>query len=76
MGAEIVVEMDADHSHQPSYIPSMVARLQEEGLGLVLGSRGVPGGQDADRGAFRRILTLVANGYIRVLLGISVKDCN
>lgn len=76
MGAEVVVEMDADFSHQPSYVPALVGRLRRDGLGLVLGSRGVEGGQDADRGFFRRALTLVANGYIRLLLGISVKDCN
>lgn len=76
MGAEVVVEMDADFSHQPRYIPAMVADLEAQGLGLVLGSRGVKGGQDADRGTFRRLLTLVANLYIRVLLGVGVKDCN
>ncbi len=76
MGAQIVVEMDADFSHQPSYIPSMVQRLERDGLGLVLGSRGVSGGQDADRGLFRRLLTVLANAYIRVLLGVSVRDCN
>jgi len=76
MGAALVVEMDADFSHQPCYIPAMVARLQSDGLGLVLGSRGVHGGRDADRGVFRRGLTLAANTYIRALLGITVRDCN
>ncbi len=76
MGAEVVVEMDADFSHSPAYIPPMVAKLEREELGLVLGSRGVPGGQDADRGAFRRGLTVLANGYIRLLLGVGVRDCN
>lgn len=76
MGAEVVVEMDADFSHQPCYIPAMVERLTGEGLGLVLGSRGVSGGQDADRGLFRRLLTVLANTYIRVLLGVRVRDCN
>jgi len=76
MGAEVVVEMDADFSHQPRYIPDMVARLGEGGPGLVLGSRGVSGGQDADRGLFRRLLTVLANTYIRLLLGVRVRDCN
>ena len=76
MDAEIVVEMDADFSHQPRYIPDMVRHLREGGHGLVLGSRGVAGGRDADRGLFRRLLTVGANAYIRVLLGVPVRDCN
>lgn len=76
LGAEVVVEMDADFSHQPGYIPEMVARLRQDGLGLVLGSRGVPGGQDADRALLRRWLTLAANAYIRIVLGLGVRDGN
>lgn len=76
MGADVVVEMDADFSHQPRYIPAMIEKLDAEGLGLVLGSRGVAGGRDADRGAFRRWLTIGANGYIRLVLGVPVRDCN
>src|SRR6185369_306204 len=44
--------------------------------GLVLGSRAVGGGLDADRGLPRRLLTKAANLYIRVLLGVPVRDCN
>jgi len=42
----------------------------------VLGSRAVSGGSDDDRGGVRRLITLCANLYIRVLLGVPVKDCN
>lgn len=82
MGADIVVEMDADFSHRPRHVPELVARLLappgpgRPGVGLVLGSRGVPGGADADRGVLRRWITLAANTYIRVLLGLRVRDCN
>ena len=81
MGADVVVEMDADFSHQPSFIPEMLRRLNGEPLGtqpvgLVLGSRAVDGGSDADRGVLRRIITVFANAYIRVLLGVPVRDCN
>lgn len=84
LGARIVVEMDADFSHQPAHVPLLVARLDAAGspssqvaeIGLVLGSRGVAGGQDADRGLARRWLTKAANFYIRTLLGLSVRDCN
>jgi dolichol-phosphate mannosyltransferase len=81
LGADLVVEMDADFSHHPRFVPSMVARCLERApngseIGLVLGSRGVPGGTDLDRSVLRRIVTLLANLYIRVLLGVSVRDCN
>lgn len=77
MGADVVVEMDADFSHLPLYVPRLVRRLEEpEPVGLVLGSRGVDGGRDAERGFLRRGLTRVANAYIRVLLGVRVRDCN
>lgn len=77
MGAEVVVEMDADFSHHPRFVPDLVRRLEEPTpVGLVLGSRGVPGGSDLDRGFLRRAITRVANLYIRVLLGVSVADCN
>jgi len=81
LGADVVIEMDADFSHHPRFIPAMLARLDEpaaDGLptGLVLGSRGVEGGSDADRGAIRQVVTLFANLYIRLLLGVRVRDCN
>jgi len=77
MGARIVVEMDADFSHHPRYIPALVRRLNSDpSIGLVLGSRAVAGGSDADRGWLRRAITTCANAYIRVLLGVRVHDCN
>ncbi|MCE9592842.1 MAG: polyprenol monophosphomannose synthase [Planctomycetes bacterium] len=78
LGADVVIEMDADHSHQPKYIPVMIERLTRRGeeVGLVLGSRGVQGGRDAERGLWRRALTRCANLYIRLMLGVTVRDCN
>lgn len=78
MGAEVVVEMDADFSHPPRHVPELVAALDgpDGPRGLVLGSRGVAGGTDHDRGLLRRWITVLANLYIRVLLGVSVRDCN
>lgn len=76
-GAPVVIEMDADWSHHPRYIPEMIRRLNAAPeVGLVLGSRGAPGGRDADRGAVRRWITVLANLYIRVVLGVRVRDCN
>jgi dolichol-phosphate mannosyltransferase len=78
MGARTVIEMDADHSHQPKFVPLMIERLNRRGfeVGLVLGSRGIAGGKDAERGPFRQTLTKLANLYIRLLLGVPVRDCN
>ncbi|MAF65713.1 MAG: dolichyl-phosphate beta-D-mannosyltransferase [Planctomycetes bacterium] len=77
MGAEVVIEMDADHSHDPEFVPALVERLATEpAVGLVLGSRGVPGGHSTERTVLRRLLTRAANAYIRTLLGLSVRDCN
>jgi dolichol-phosphate mannosyltransferase len=78
MGAAIVVEMDADFSHQPRYIPVMIRALEDTRppVGLVLGSRAVAGGLDADRGLTRQWITKAANLYIRILLGVPVRDCN
>ncbi len=78
IGAPVIVEMDADLSHQPKYIPDMIRRLNggPTPVGLVLGSRATAGGKDADRGIARRMITKVANVYIRVVLGVRVRDCN
>ena len=78
MGARIVVEMDADFSHQPRFVPELVERLCRRGaeVGLVLGSRAAPGGRDAERGLARQFLTRAANLYIRLMLGVPVQDCN
>lgn len=77
-GYDVLVEMDADFSHPPRYLPQMIERLQraDAPAGLVLGSRGVSGGSDNDRGALRRLITVLANLYIRLVLGLAVRDCN
>jgi len=72
--ADIIVEMDADFSHNPKYIPSMIKELKN--ADMVLGSRMVKGGSDTDRNIIRQYVTKGANLFIRILIGISVKDCN
>jgi len=73
-GADYIVEMDADLSHNPKYIPALLKELEH--ADMVLGSRGIQGGKDADRPWYRQIITKGANFYIRILLGVKVKDCN
>jgi dolichol-phosphate mannosyltransferase len=72
LGADFIIEMDADGSHQPLHIPSLLERARE--YDLVLGSRFVPGGKDADRPLARRLITLMARRFIRRLFRIPVKD--
>jgi dolichol-phosphate mannosyltransferase len=73
-GAELVVEMDADLSHDPRYLPQLLAAARDHDV--VLGSRFVAGGRDTDRALWRRVVTLAANFYIRVIFGIAVRDAN
>ncbi|MDN3514470.1 MAG: polyprenol monophosphomannose synthase [Candidatus Brocadia sp.] len=71
-GADSVVEMDADFSHHPKYIPRLLEALQD--ADLVIGSRFTRGGEDVNRGIARRVITLLAGIYVRVLLGLQIKD--
>ena len=62
-GADFVVEMDGDFSHQPRFIPALVAAT--EGAAAAIGSRFVPGGADADRSLVRRGITRAVRRFIR-----------
>lgn len=73
-GAEAVLEMDADFSHDPAYLPYFFKAI--ESFDVVSGSRFVQGGRDADRGWARRLITFLANCYIRFLLGFKLRDCS
>ncbi len=75
MGADCIIQMDADFSHQPKYLPMMLEILAGE-ADLVIGSRYVLGGSVAPEWNFlRRWLSRFANQYyIRNLLGLPVQD--
>jgi dolichol-phosphate mannosyltransferase len=72
MDADRIVEMDADFSHDPSYLPAIIEA--SESADLVIGSRYVPGGRDEERGIMRRVVSSLARRYLRWVLGISVCD--
>ena len=74
-GAEYIVQMDADFSHQPKYIPQMLEKI-EAGADLVLGSRFIKGGSvDENWGAYRKLLSWWANRiYVPMILGVPVYD--
>lgn len=72
-GADYVVQMDADLSHQPEYIPEFIAALQD--ADVVVGSRYVSGGGvDDDWSLGRRLISSGGNWAIRVVTGVKVKD--
>ena len=71
-GAELVMEMDSDFSHDPADIPRLVAAA--EAADLVLGSRYVPGGGITDWGRLRRLVSRGGSAYARWLLGVPVRD--
>ena len=71
-GAELVLEMDSDFSHDPADLPRLVAAAGA--ADLVLGSRYVPGGGVTDWGLTRRAISRGGSLYARLLLGVPVHD--
>jgi dolichol-phosphate mannosyltransferase len=74
-GAEYVLQMDADFSHSPVYIPQMLGVMMATEAHVVIGSRYVPGGSlDEGWGPGRRFLSWWANMYSRAILGLRIRD--
>jgi dolichol-phosphate mannosyltransferase len=71
-GYDALVEMDADGSHQPEQLPSLLEALR--GADVVLGSRWVPGGAVVNWPLSRKALSVGGNIYIKALLGMPVGD--
>ena len=71
-GYELILEMDADFSHDPKYLPGMLEAAR--GADLVLGSRNIPGGGTVNWGVGRKIISRGGSLYARTILGIPVRD--
>jgi dolichol-phosphate mannosyltransferase len=71
-GFDVIVEMDADGSHAPEELPRLLAAVRE--ADVVLGSRWVPGGEVRNWPASRMALSRGGNAYVRVLLGVPLRD--
>ncbi len=71
-GAELVVVMDADFSHDPAHLPAMIRAAETSDL--VLGSRYVPGGRIENWPRLRRVLSRSGSVYARAILGVRVHD--
>ncbi len=71
---DFLVTMDADFSHHPRYLSEILARAGDNDL--VIGSRYVPGGGSEHWGRLRLLMSLGANAYARLLLGLKPRDCS
>jgi radical SAM superfamily enzyme YgiQ (UPF0313 family) len=73
-GADVIIEMDSDLSHDPEYIKEFLRWIKE--YDIVIASRYVNGGKEVGRSILRKILSYLANIYIRYSLGIKdIFDC-
>ena len=71
-GADYVIEMDADFSHNPDYIPVMLEKIRD--CDVVIGSRFVKGGRLVRTGFIRNMITNCARIYMHLVLGLRAQD--
>ena len=72
LGVDVILEMDADFSHDPVYLPLFLDLSNH--FDVVIGSRGVEGGAIVSRGGIRDFLTFCANTLYRLILGLKIRD--
>lgn len=80
--AEIVIQMDADLSHDPAVIPEMIGKIattpgaprNDNSCDVVLGSRYIPGGKTENWDFFRKLISRFGNFYARTILGLPYRD--
>ncbi|HVM56798.1 MAG TPA: polyprenol monophosphomannose synthase [Gaiellaceae bacterium] len=72
-GAEYVISMDCDFSHDPADVPRLIASAGQ-GADIVIGSRYVPGGGTRNWGLGRRIVSAGGSFYARTILGLRIRD--
>lgn len=71
-GYDVLVEMDADGSHQPEQLPRLLQAIDE--ADLVIGSRRVPGGKMVNWPWYRKLLSIGGSLYPQILLGLRLTD--
>ena len=71
-GASTIVQMDADFSHDPAYLPELIAATRQ--ADLAIGSRYVRGGGVENWGALRRAISRGGSTYARIMLGVPIRD--
>lgn len=72
-GYDFVFEMDCDFSHDPKYLPQLLAAISD--ADLALGSRYIKGGQTPDWGLMRKLISRGGNTFARLVLGLKTHDC-
>jgi dolichol-phosphate mannosyltransferase len=73
-GFTVLIEMDADLSHDPSVLPQLIAAVTEGTADLAIGSRYVPGGSVPGWPTHRRLLSQWGNRYVGMMLRMPVRD--
>jgi dolichol-phosphate mannosyltransferase len=73
-GAEVVIQMDADWSHDPTVLPSLIAPIVAGEADLVIGSRYTPGGGVVDWGVGRRVISRGGSLFAKTVLRLSPND--
>ncbi len=73
-GATTVVQMDADWSHDPAVLPTLIGPIGDGSADLVIGSRYTPGGGVVDWGIGRRVISRGGSLFARVVLGLGPND--
>lgn len=73
-GADYIIEMDADFSHDPKFIPDFLEAIKD--CDVVIGSRFIKGGRDIGRGFKRSFISLLGNTYVRGVLKLKIRDCS
>jgi dolichol-phosphate mannosyltransferase len=73
-GASRVIQMDADWSHDPAVLPSLLLPIDAESADLVIGSRYTPGGKVLDWGILRRLVSRGGSLFARIVLGLPARD--
>ncbi len=72
-GASLIVQMDADWSHDPAYLPDLIAAAATHDV--VIGSRYLHGVSVVNWPLRRILLSVLANRYVREIVGLAVRDC-
>ena len=73
-GYEFVINMDADLSHAPRFLPALVEAMSQ--ADVAVGSRYVPGGKIEGWPIHRKIMSRCVNGFARLALGLPTRDCS
>jgi len=71
-----LINMDADLSHRPEFLRSLVRTAQVDGVDVAVGSRYVDGGSIVGWPVHRKLMSRCVNGFARWMLGLPTKDCS